>query len=255
MPPRSPRPSRGGTRSSWNRRRAPRAFRSCVIRAPLEWLAHRAGSAPGQPAGHRPGAYRRRSGTGLRTGAAAVRRHPRPVLHPRRRRPDRGPDPGRARRGCARRYPPERLRARVHLRRGQRRLPQRLCRPRQPSRAGTSGGSAGRCRHRGQQPPQRVARASWPRSPPAGGTAPGSRVRLPHLLRIERPVGAARRLRHERIGCLRPHDDRGNPGRAPVSRHLPRSTTTSPATWGAPAPPRPWSSAPPREARGTSPST
>jgi hypothetical protein len=121
-------------------------------------------SAPGQPAGHRPGAHRRRSASGLRPGAAALRRHPRAVVHPRRRGPGGGPDAGRTRGGRALRDASQRLRARVHLRRGQRRFPQRLRRPREPGRAGTSGRLAGRRRHRGQQPPRRLAGAPWPRT-------------------------------------------------------------------------------------------
>ena len=179
---------------------------ACVIRAPRRMAGAPAGSAPGQPAGDRPGAHRRRPGTRLRPGAAAIRRHPRTVVHSGRRGPGRGPDPGRARRGRALRDPSERLRTRIHLRRGQRRLPQRLPRPREPRRAGTSGRPAGRGRHRGQQPPQRLAGTPWPRATPTRRTVPGPGVRLSHLLRITRTVGRTRRLRHERIRRLRPHD-------------------------------------------------
>ena len=127
----------------------------------------RAGSAVGHPAGHRPRTDRRRPGAGLRSGRTALRRPPRAVLHPRRGRPDRREDPGRARGGRALRHPPQRLRARVHLRGGQRRLPECLPRPRQSFRQGTG------------RTPSRAGPTSWSTTTGlvrshAAGSIPGS---------------------------------------------------------------------------------
>ena len=146
---------------------------ACVIREPAEWLAHPQGALlASQPV---IGLQRIGDAPPRDFGPArlAVRRHPRAVVYPRHRRPGRGPDPGRARRRRAVRNTPERLRARVHLRRGQPRLPQRLPRPGKPSRAGTSSRPAGRHRHRGQQPPQRIAGTPRPRAAPGAETYPG----------------------------------------------------------------------------------
>ncbi len=76
-----------------------------------------------------------------------------------------------------------------------------------------------RCRRRGQQPPQRIAGASWSRTSTTGRTAPGSRVRVGHLLRVDRSVGTARRLRHERFGRLGSHDHRRQRDGAQASCH------------------------------------
>ena len=107
----------------------------CVVRTSGRMARPRAGSASRRATGHRTRAHRRRAGPGLRTSGATLRRDPGPVVHPRCRRPYRRSDARRARSRRAVRHPTQRLRARVHLRRSQRRFPQRLHRPRQSQSA------------------------------------------------------------------------------------------------------------------------
>ena len=58
-----------------------------------------------------------------------------------------------------------------------------------------------------------------PRPARCGRPAPRGRLRLGHLLRVERPVGTARGLRHERVGRFGSHDGRRVRIRTPATRH------------------------------------
>ena len=113
----------------------------------------RAGSAAGQPAGHRPRAHRRRSGAGLRSGRATVRRHPRRCRSPTRSPvpPWVGPWPS-TERTCSARPAPTTTSTSSST-------PRPTSAPGAPTststvpRAGPRSSPAGRRRRRGQQPP------------------------------------------------------------------------------------------------------
>ena len=129
----------------------------------------RTGSAARGPTSRWTRAHRQRCGPGLRDSGPAVRRCPRAVVHPRRRGAHSGPDPRRAGGRRARCHAPERLRARIHLRRGQRGLSERVHRPRQTGRKGArSSGSWPRptwwstTTARGPSDGEASARETWP---------------------------------------------------------------------------------------------
>ena len=216
----------------------------------------RAGRTPGQPTRHRAGADRRGAGPGLRTCRAALRRGTRAVVHPRCRRPHRRPDPGRARSRRAVRHPTQRLRARVHLRRGQRRIPKHLPRPRQSSRPGEGRGSA------------RNTPTSWSTTTAADrwSVVVSNPDNWPNGIRVSctcrspatgRPGPWAQRGGFDMNGSAASGlmTTEGNDARAQASRHRADQRLHHRLHGCRSGPPPHWSSAPPRAARGTSPST
>ena len=168
----------------------------------------RAGFSAGQPAGDQSGAYRRRTGPGLRTRCPTLRRGPRPVVHPCHRRPCRRPDSGRARRRRALRHAPndyehEFIYAEANL--GSRSAYLDLDRPAGRDGATTLLEDADVVvnNHRtGSLSAADSIHDSWQSGTPVSSTSG-------ELLRPEWSVDRARRLRHERLGRVGPHDHRG----------------------------------------------
>ena len=253
----SPPPSPGGTRSSWKRRperRGPPG--ASVLRTPGQCgLAHPHGSPLRQAS--RSSASAAASATPCRAtpwpgtcrpfvGCPRVLSFTHAIA---------GPVVGRtlAEHGadvlCATR--PNDYEHGVHLRRGQPRLPQRVPRPGKPrSRAGPRAAALLAdadivvSNHR-----QRIAGTPRPRvAAVTARNVPGSGLRLSHLLRIARPVGAPRRLRYERLGSLAGRHPSGTEAEPPAPRHRTAQRLCHRLPGSSRAPPPPWPSAPPREA-------